>query len=442
MQVDDVRVDYREQHEAHPSLLRNRDFMLLWSGFAVSTLGTSFSNLAMPILALAITGSPAQAGLIGAAKLAPYLIFSLPAGALLDRWNRKTVMVYCDFLRFFVLASIPIAFAFGWLTIIQLAIVAFCEGIGHVFFSVAQLAALPRVTPGKQLAQANALNEGASSVATVIGPGLSGSLISLARNNLFGAVLGYLFDSITYLVCGIALLFIRTPFQVERTASDQRSLRNEIVEGLKFLWRHRLLRALLILTTCVNFFQAPTYLTTIVLVQDVLRADAATLGLIFSLSGGGAVLGSIVAPWLKAKLRFGNIIVGSVVIWAIAALCLAMAAGAPMVVIGWVLINTLWPIYAVTLVSYRQAAVPDMLQGRVNSAFRTLSYGIEPLGVAIGGFLLDPLGARMVLQIIAAGIFVIAAAALLLKLHRAEGDTADAASDDMLSSNVEQLQNA
>ena len=170
----------------------NRDFVLLWSGQTVSTLGTSVSLLALPLLALALTRSPAQAGFLAAVQSLPYLVFSLPAGALIDRWDRKRVMIRCDAARFIVYGSVPLAYALGHLTIAQLYLVALVGGTAFVFFNIAEVASLPRVVPEARLAQANAINAAAESSAQLVGPGLSGFIISLARTTASGASVAYL----------------------------------------------------------------------------------------------------------------------------------------------------------------------------------------------------------------------------------------------------------
>src|SRR5258708_19742918 len=121
--------------------------MLVWSGKVLSNVGTQVSTLAFPLLILAVTGSPAQAGFVGALRALPYVIFSLPAGALLDRWDRKRTMILCDTGRALSLASIPVALATGHLTIIQLYLVSLIEATLFVFFNIANAPSLPRLPP-------------------------------------------------------------------------------------------------------------------------------------------------------------------------------------------------------------------------------------------------------------------------------------------------------
>src|SRR5687767_4847689 len=150
------------------SLWRNRDYMLLWGGQVVSVLGSSISSIVVPLLILAITNSPAAAGIAGALGAIPYVLFSLPVGALIDRWDRKKVMVLCDLGRSIAFASIPIAMWLDVLTIWQLYVVAFVEGTLFVFFNIAEVAALPRVVPKEQLGDATAQNMSTFGVAGMI----------------------------------------------------------------------------------------------------------------------------------------------------------------------------------------------------------------------------------------------------------------------------------
>ena len=152
--------DTREQddsEQAQPSravpLWRNWNFMLLEGGQTISLIGTSISLVAFPLLILALTHSPLQAGLITGMRGVPYLLLSLPAGALADRWNRKRLMILCDAGRAIALGSIPLALFLGHLTLLQLYIVSLVEGTLFVFFSAADAASLPHVVAKEQITE-------------------------------------------------------------------------------------------------------------------------------------------------------------------------------------------------------------------------------------------------------------------------------------------------
>jgi MFS-type transporter involved in bile tolerance (Atg22 family) len=241
-------------------------------------------------------------------------------------------------------------------------------------------------------------------IGTLLGPSLGGFLIGLVPLVALGASLAYLADSLTYLVSLVSLLFIRVSFQLKRTAKGKLALRKEIAEGLRFLWRQPLLRTMVVLTMTVNFLLSPVTLVIIVLAQGTLHIDVRTLGIILSAGGIGGVLGGVIAPWIRTRIRFGQAIIGSVIIWSIATLLLVLASQPLLLAVGVGMTSLMWPIYGVILVSYRLSITPDHLQGRVNSAFRFLSYGSEPLGAALAGLLLVPLGPRLVLALITAGL--------------------------------------
>ncbi len=388
------------------SFWRNGDFLLLWSGQVVSTLGSSVSELALPLLVLALVHSPAQAGLVAAIQMVPYLLFSLPVGALIDRWDRKLVMIVCDIVRWLVFGSVPLAFVLGHLTVAQLYLVAFLEGTARVLFELAQISSLPRVVHPAHVPRAYAMGEVTTYLASLLGPNLGALVISLARTTIVGATLAYLIDSISYLVSALSIGCIRTSFQSERAPLQKRSLWKEMVEGLRFLWQQRLLRMLALLTMSVNFFQAGIRLDVIVLVRDQLHLNTLLLGLILSADGVGGLLGGLLAPWLKERLRLEQIVIGSLLIWSVAALLATLASSAVLLIVSRAMVGLIWPVYAVAIVSYRLSLAPDELQGRVNSSFRLLTFGIESVGAAIGGGLLVAIGPRFSLGVVAVGLLL------------------------------------
>lgn len=194
--------------------------MLLWSGQVVSTLGSSAAWIIYPLLILALTESPAAAGIAGALGHLPYLLFSLPAGALIDRWDRKRVMILCDLGRAITVLSVPLALWLDVLTVGQLYVAAFVEGSLFVFFNIAEVAALPRVVPTHQLPQAAAQNEAAFSAAHIAGP-----FLGTALYQGLGRAAPFLADAISYLVSCATLLLIRTEFRAAPTAPKSTSER-------------------------------------------------------------------------------------------------------------------------------------------------------------------------------------------------------------------------
>jgi len=388
---------------ALPPLWRNRDYMLLWGGQLASTLGTTASQVVVPLLVLAITNSPEAAGVAGALRSLPYLVFSLPVGALIDRWDRKKVMIRCDAGRAIAIATIPVAMAFDVLTLWQIYVVSLVEGSLFVFFNIAEVAALPRVVERAQLPQATAQNEAGFFTANIAGPPIGTVLFQAV-----GHVAPFVANAATYLGSLVSLALIRTPFHTERQHKPL-NLRAEVMEGLKWMWANPLIRYMAILTGGLNFINAATPLLVIVLAKR-LGADDAAIGSVFSAMGVGGVVGSLVGGKLARRFTFGQVIIGVMWIEAILFPLYVVAPSFPVLALVAGAYYFLGPTYNVVQFSYRVAIIPDHLQGRVNSVFRLLAFGFMPAGAAVSGVLLERLGAVPAVLLFAAWIVAFAIA--------------------------------
>lgn len=383
------------------SLWHNRDYLLLWSGQTVSSVGSGVSTIAFPFLVLGLTGSAALAGLAGALRALPYVLFSLPAGALVDRWNRNRVMIVCDTGRALALGSIPLAVFFWHLSVAQIFAVTFVEGSLFVFFNLAEVACLPRVVPQEQLAAATGQNSATDGLSLLISQPLGGLLYSLA------SLLPFLADAVSYVVSVVSLLFIRTRFQGERAPVAGRHLGREIWEGLAWLWHQPLIRYIAFLTGGSNFVSAGSTLIIIVLAQ---RQGASPLvtGLIFSIWSAGGIIGSVLGVAIQKRFSFAQVIIGTTWISAIAWPFFAVAPNAVVIGLIGAVSFMVGPIYNVVQLSYRLALIPDALQGRVNSVFRLLAFGFQPLGAAASGLLIEWVGLTWTILLFGAVLLALA----------------------------------
>src|SRR5574340_238755 len=280
-------------------LLRNRDYLLLWGGQVISTVGSSASGVVYPLLILAMTGSPEAAGVAGALRALPYLVLSLPAGALIDRWDRKRVMIFCDVGRAVAVASVPVALAFDALTLTQIYAATLIEGSLFVLFNIAEVAALPRVVATAELPQASAQNESGFAAASIAGPSFGTALYQwLGRGAPFAA------DAVSYVVSVLSLVAIRKPFR-DAPAALRRNLRSEIAEGLGWLWKNRLVRYIAFLTGGYNLVNAALPLILIVLAKELGAGDAA-IGVLFSVAGIGGIVGSLIGGQVQRRFTFGR----------------------------------------------------------------------------------------------------------------------------------------
>ncbi|MBE3561247.1 MAG: MFS transporter [Ktedonobacteraceae bacterium] len=370
-------------------LWRNRDYLLLIGGQAVSAIGSQISLVAFPLLIFALTGSAEQAGLMAAVRSLPVALFTLPAGVLVDRWDRRRLMLFCDAGRALVLGSIPVALIFGHLTSIQLYIVSFIEGTLFALFTLAEAAALPRVVAPEQLAQATSQNTLLESLAGMIGPALGPILYGLGR------AVPFLSDAVSYAVSVISLLFIRTRFQREREHEKRggsvADLWRDVREGIVWLWQKPLLRFLAIMTFGLN---TPCYgyiLILIVLMQNM-HASNTAMGVILGASGVGSIVGSLIAGPLYKRLGFARLLIGSAWVWAVTWLLYAFAPTPLLLGVINAACFIVVPVYLVVQYTYRLSTIPDALQGRVNSVFRLIAFSGPPLGMALTGYLLQLIG--------------------------------------------------
>jgi MFS family permease len=394
-------------------LFRNRDYVSLVTVQGVSVLGNQVMSIAMPLLTLALTDSPAHAGMVVALGAVPYVMFSLPAGALVDRWNRRNVLAVCNAVRAAVILWVPFAYATGILTVAHLYALSLIFGTAFVFFNIAELAALPQMVEKADLPKAGSVNAVTESTAGLVGPGLGGLLVGLGRTPVAGGVLAFLVAGVAYAVSVLSLLAIRRPLPSEREPDTTRSVRRDIGAGLRFLWQHRTIRRIAVISACLNLLFSPAYLAVIVLARDELHASGAVIGLIFSLGGGAGILGGLLAPRISRRVPFDRVIVGSLVVWAAAMPLLPLAWTPAVVIAGWVLVTLISPVYDVTQLSYRLSLILDELQGRVNSTFRFIAWGLRPVAIGIGGLAVAALGSRPTLWIIACGMTVLAAGTVL-----------------------------
>ena len=392
---------------AHPPLHRNRDFMVLWTSQVVSTVGTRVSGIAYPLLVLAITRSPALAGIVAFAQTLPFLVLYLPAGAFVDHWNRRRIMLTCEVGRGLALGSVAATTAAGIVSVPQLVIVAFVEGSLFVFFDLCEGAVLPRLVPAEQLSSAIAQNQARTQGADLVGQPLGGALFGLGRAFPFA------FDPLSYLVSFVALLSIRASLQDARTSVPGR-LRTEIAEGLRTVWRQPFLRITIALAAVENFAWSALMLVLIVRAQD-LGADPGQIGLMFGIMGAGAIAGAIVAPWIASRVGTRALLV--VINWLWAVQFAAVAVLPNVLAVGFVMGagNVAGPISNVAVAKVFYQVTPDRLLGRARSVSKAVAWGATPVGSLAAGFLAAGLGAQFAIVALAVVMVLVAAVATLAK---------------------------
>jgi predicted MFS family arabinose efflux permease len=381
-------------------LRRNRDFLLLQWGQLFSTLGSSATQIAYPLLVLALTHSPAKAGVVGFAGLLPYGLFVLFAGVAVDRWDRRRVMLVADYVRVAALGWLVVALVLDELTFTQIAIVAFVEGTCFVFFNIAEIGALRSVVPASQLPDAAAVEQARYSTVTLVGPAAGGLLFGLGR------ALPFAVDVVSYASSVVSLLAIRTPFQ-EIRERDTTPIRSQIAEGFHWLWQQHFIRTCALIFAGTNFvFQGIFLVFVVVAKREGLSSGG--IGLCFALFGASALLGSAAAPVVNRLLSMRHIVVLNM--WLNSTIAAYVFVPSIYVLMASsVLVSFFIPAGNAAIIGYRTAVTPDRLIGRVSSVARGIALAAQPLGPLVAGLLLGATTARWT-------VFVFAGTMVLLAL--------------------------
>jgi MFS family permease len=382
-------------------LWNHLDFRRLWIGESVSQLGTMISQLALPLVAiLVVHASTFEVGLLTAFETAAFLVVGLPAGAWVDRMRFRAVLIVNDIIRAVALGSIPLAQAFGALTIGQLYVVALVTGVSTVFFDVAYQSYLPQLVDRAAIVEGNAKLQASESVSSIAGPGVGGALIQALT-----APYAVLVDALSFIwsAAWVSAIKVRPP-KPER--SPDRHLGREIKEGLSFVFGNRMLRSIAACTGSSNLFSSMNAAVIYVLLARDLGLSPGVIGLLTSTAAIGGLLGSLVTSRVAAKLGQGPAIWISAVVFAPTAFVapflhrdwtLGLYAAAQLIMWGSVVV------YNVTQVSFRQALCPPQLLGRMNATMRFLVWGTLPLGALLGGALGAAIGVRSTLLVVAIG---------------------------------------
>jgi MFS family permease len=364
----------------------------LWAGQTISEMGSSITQLALPLTAVVVLGASSfQVGLLASATTAAFALIALPAGALVDRYVKRRIMIWCDLARMLIIGSVPVVAAFGALTMAQLYVVAVAAGVCTVFFDVSYQSYLPVLVSPGQLMDGNGKLGATQSFAQVAGPGIGGGLVGL-----FGAAKAMSGDAISYLVSVVSLIAIRVPEQPP-LRTQRRSLRAEIAEGLMFVVRHPILRQIVACTGTANIFSGVQMAMEIIFLIRVLHVRPAETGLIIAIGSVGGIIGGISSGLLSRWIGSARIIAYSLIVFGLPQLLLPLAEPGWRVVlfpIGFAALSFSAVIYNVSQVSYRQAVCPPELLGRMNAATRWIVWGTIPIGGLIGGALGAGIGVR------------------------------------------------
>lgn len=384
----------------------------LWTASVVSNFGDGISTVAYPWLASAITRDPLQIALVGVATRLPWFLVSLPAGVITDRVDRRKLVAWMDTVRLTLTSAVtavvlagteslasPAAIEAGtatppdpaWPWLLLLYATALFFGVAEVLRDNAAQTLLPALVPSERLETANGRLWGAEMVMnSFVGPPVGGALIAVAFALPFGV------DAATFAVSAVLLFSIPGTFR-PRGAQAPAPWRTDLTEGIRWLWRHQLLRTMAVILGVMNAMMMMALATYVLFVQEILGLDAASFGALLTAGAAGGVLGSLGAARVSKRLGPGPSLFAALLGGGVTLALTGLTSSAFVVWAMFAVLSFLAVLWNVITVSLRQTIIPDRLLGRVNSVYRFFAWGMMPVGSLLGGIVVtvaEPLAGR------------------------------------------------
>jgi MFS family permease len=398
-----------------PDPVERRHLRRLWGSVGVSLIGTQITMLALPLTALhSLHASAGQVAALAATGTAPFLLLGLPAGAIVDRWRPRRLMVSADLARAVLLLSVPLAFAADALTLFHLYVVAAGIGALSVPFDVASLSVLPALVRPGRIAAANVRLEATRAVAETGGPAVGGALVQAIT-----APVALVVDAVSYL---LSALFLRglpaLPAQAPAGAGEP--LLAQIRAGIRFCLSHHYIRPLAIAAAWMNFWTQALLAVFITYAVRDLDLSAAAVGVVLGVANLGYLGGSVLVPWLNRRIGLGWAITVGVLLHGTYLLAAFAPTDRPLpwLIAGFMLAAAGQGIWNVDAVSLRQITTPCPMLARMNATNRFLIWGTMPLGAATGGLLAAAADLHTTVTVAAAAIPLAAVAVLLSAVRR------------------------
>ncbi|MEN9730873.1 MAG: hypothetical protein RL488_183 [Actinomycetota bacterium] len=388
------------------ALLRTPGFAWLWGGQTFSTFGSQIGSLALAFIAVKeLDASPTEMGLLSAAGTASFLLVGLVAGAWVDRWIKRRVMIVADLIRMIAVGLIPALYFTDRLTVGAVVVIAFVMGLATVFFDVAYQSFVPVILPSDKISAGNSALETTNQTSGIAGPGIVGFLI-----DLFKAPALLIIDAASYLVSALTLGMIKDT-ETPKPKADRKPLHVEIREGLRFVVRQPLIRRISLTTSVNNLFTSLMFsiFALVFLGSQYLNFGAAAFGLLGTVAAIGSLLGALATTKLIKWIGEGTLISVSAILSGCITLLVPIAVTIhnsltlPLLLLMDFLTGFAVLAYNITQVSARQRLCPPELLGRMNASIRFFVWGVMPIGGLLGGAIAENLGVNTALWVGAIG---------------------------------------
>ncbi len=384
-------------------LARNRDFKVLLGSQGISALGDAVSFTALPLLVLALTGSGFAMGVVGALQTLPDLFLGMLVGALADRSDRKRLMFMADFGRAILTALIPISVFLGGPTMVVILIVAAPMSILRSFFLAGYTASVPALVGRSQVGRANSFFEALYSVGFIVGPAIAGVLATTIGPGPTLAI-----DAVSFALSGLGLLFVRRDLRAPIDRPRERLL-TEVREGIDFILAHPTLRIVILFWGSISILTAPLVSALAVHVTRDLGMPASVLGLILTAYGVGTITGALVTAKF-GRHRPAPILLGGSSVTGAMLVVLASGAPVPIYLVAAAASGIAQSMVLLTYITLRTNLSPDELLGRIGSTARTISLGLQPVGLLVGGLIIDATSGSTTMTLMGAGMILLSLA--------------------------------
>lgn len=408
-----MRTD-KSRIETAPARL-NLDFWKFWAGQTISNLGSSFTAFALPLLIYKLTGSALNLAMASVAAFLPYLLFGLVIGAWVDRLDRKRLMIWVDVVNVALIASIPLLATLGMLSVWWIYAVGFLTSTVGIAFQSAEFAAIPSLVKQDDLVTANGRIQASFSAAQVVGPLLAGVLVALMP--IYDLLL---LDAFTFVISAFSLASIRRSFNTTSMETPA-SLRQDVVEGLRYVLSHPVLRNISLMMALVNFVGSTSQAQLVLFAQQRLAATDAQVGYLYSAGSLGIVLLSLTAGILRKRWSFSTVALGALMLQGLLQIGFALTTWYWSALVIWGVFSGLGILFNINTGSLRQAIVPNHMLGRVMSIAGVLAWSAIPIGTFLGGLAIEKTGdVALVYLVIGIATFLIPLGFAFTPLGRAE----------------------
>lgn len=393
------------------------DFRVFLTGRAVSSLGSALTRFALPLLVYQLTGSAVNLALTAVATNVPYLLFGLPAGAWVDRLDRKRVLIVTDLVRGAVVGTVPLMAALDSLPVAWIYVVVFVSSAATIAFEAAQFAVVPSLVSKEKLVTANGRLRSVISAAVFLGPALGGLLVGVIDVEQL-----LVLDALSFVVSAASIVLLRTSFRLEARVR-QTTIGQDIVEGVRYVFNDPVLRNISVMMALVNLAAGTVFAQLVLLAKTSLDATDSQVGYLFAAGAAGATVVGMFSGWLRDRLSFAVAALGSLMLGGAMTVVLGATDVYLVALLAWAVFSGFSVFFNVNTASLRQAIAPPGMLGRVVTVAQVVAWSLSSVGFLLGAWVIESVTGGVATVYVVSGIAQVAIALgfwVLSPLRRAD----------------------